>query len=380
MATHLKLPYGLQDGHLVHISQVANGLACACTCPGCDARLIARNGGKKKIAHFAHHKALECAHGLQTALHLAAKDIILKYRTFCLPGIAGQFEFTAAFLNSFAFDASQYKDIVFNEIYEESEYKIPARSIAVDNVTLERKTGDIIPDIILETPLGRLLVEVAVTHFIDDIKRDKIKSLGIPTIEIDLSQIPRDIDLQQLEDLLINGVEQKRWIYNPKLKAKLAAQRADYFDLARPYFEQENAEEPARQARMEQARLRAEEQQQYREHQRQSQAALLFRHKQQVEQARIEKYQQSLAFYATQLKPITIRKFPNGNTITAVKHVTTCPLGSRLYEGQPYSSVEADCRRCKYFRGYWHSNQSIVCLSNCSEQRESYRFTAIIDQ
>ncbi|MCR5890395.1 hypothetical protein LRS06_21950 [Hymenobacter sp. J193] len=57
MASPLYLPYGLRDGHLLHVLSVDNRLACGCTCPSCGARLVARNRGEKKAPHFAHYNA-----------------------------------------------------------------------------------------------------------------------------------------------------------------------------------------------------------------------------------------------------------------------------------------------------------------------------------
>lgn len=68
----------------------------------CGAQLVARNQGQQKVSHFAHHQALECPFGLQTALHLAAKDLFLQHRTFCLPGASGTFEFTDAYWPSYS--------------------------------------------------------------------------------------------------------------------------------------------------------------------------------------------------------------------------------------------------------------------------------------
>lgn len=46
------------DGILRHIDSVANGEACGCFCPdpSCGQVLIARNGGAKRIHHFAHKR------------------------------------------------------------------------------------------------------------------------------------------------------------------------------------------------------------------------------------------------------------------------------------------------------------------------------------
>ncbi|WHY77279.1 competence protein CoiA family protein [Neobacillus sp. WH10] len=63
-----KLPYGLKDGKLVHISDVEKGLKCECVCPACNHPLIARKG-EKTAHHFAHYNGSECAKSVETALH-----------------------------------------------------------------------------------------------------------------------------------------------------------------------------------------------------------------------------------------------------------------------------------------------------------------------
>jgi hypothetical protein len=344
MATALKLPYGLRDGQLLHISEVANGLGCACTCPGCGARLVARNQGQRKVAHFAHHQAPECPYGLQTAIHLAAKEVFLKYHAFCLPGAAGHFDFTPDYWASFDFDASFYEGCVPGTIHVADEYDYPKLYVAVYDVLLERKTEDIIPDIILCTENGPLLVEIAVTHFIDDKKHEKLKRLGIPTIEIDLSKVARDLALPELEDLLIHQTAHKRWAYNAKLDAKIDAHRQRYFEAMRPYFEEEHAEY-------------SREEKENKERQARQEAYKLYE-RQEAENKRLKREQREI-FYETQRKPIFSVKSPDYGRIS---QVFDCPDPRRAYEGQPYSLVEQDCRGCWYFRGGDREHESIICL------------------
>lgn len=72
---NMKIPFGLDDeGKLVHIDSVKNGIRCEYTCPDCKTTLIARNGGSKYIHHFAHANAITCNAG-EIILHLLAKDI-----------------------------------------------------------------------------------------------------------------------------------------------------------------------------------------------------------------------------------------------------------------------------------------------------------------
>lgn len=331
MATTLKLPYGLQGERLVHIGEVANGLACNCVCPGCGAQLVARNQGMVKAAHFAHYKAPECAVGLQTALHLAAKEVFLQHQTFRLPGAAGIIGFHAdyfakkEYFGTFDFDAASYQPYVENRLDLDCEYNFEARYVTIKHVLLEHRTGDIIPDIILETEVGPLLVEVAVTHFIDDVKLEKIKRLGISTVEIDLSKASRDMSGEALADLLIHQTDRKQWTYNPRLDAKVAARHTQYLETARPLFKAWHAE------------VLAVEQEAERERQQQ---------------------QQRKAFYATQVKPITHRGLSYGTA----RQVLGCPDPRRCFEGQTYSNVDADCFRCAHFRGYGAERKSVVCL------------------
>lgn len=331
MASTLKLPYGLQGNQLLHIKDVPNGLACACVCPGCGARLVARNQGKVKTAHFAHYQAPECATGLQTALHLAAKEVFLQQQTFRLPGAAGIIGFHAehfdkqAYFGSFAYDAASYQHAVENRLDLDCEYAFEARYVKINQVLLEHRTGDIIPDIILETEAGPLLVEVAVTHFIDEAKQEKIKRLGISTVEIDLSKASRELSSDALTDLLIHQTDRKRWAYNARLDAKVAARHAHYLEAARPLFAAWHT------------KLLHEQQEEERERQRQ---------------------QQRKEFYATQIKPITFK----GKRYGTARQVLGCPDPRRSFDGQLYSNVDADCLRCAHFRGYGAERKSVICL------------------
>ena len=69
-----QITYGLHSGDLVHITEVERGLACGCICPCCENQLIARKG--PIVAHHFAHAGENCEGGAETALHLAAKEIL----------------------------------------------------------------------------------------------------------------------------------------------------------------------------------------------------------------------------------------------------------------------------------------------------------------
>jgi len=62
------------------------------------------------------------------------------------------------------------------------------------------------------------LVEVAVTHFIDEEKQLKINNKKIPTFEIDVSRLKNGFTLAELEKALFDsGSYQAEWKYHPRL-------------------------------------------------------------------------------------------------------------------------------------------------------------------
>jgi hypothetical protein len=362
MASQLKLPYGLRDGQLWHISQVATGLACGCTCPGCGALLVARNSaGNVKVAHFAHYQALECTTGLQTAIHLAAKDIIAQHKQLCLPGLSGYLTFTPAFWASFSFEAQPYADELYdtttfmggvftpNSYETDSAYRFPARLVALDEVILEKRTGDIIPDIMVRIGTKWLLVEIAVTHFVDAEKRAKIRAMGLPAIEIDLSKIRRDIGLSDLEELIIRGEQHKQWLNNPALRRVVSQRRQRYFEKCRAEIEHLRAEQ-----------LREEAQQAAREQWQADQAT-----KSPAERALAQQRRQE--FYSKHYRPI-VERIAGG--LEFVYHVDDCPRAAHQLLDKPYANVEWDCFHCHAFRGYSPDRTAIVCLYDYLRRKE----------
>ena len=179
-----------ESGELAHVSEVQNGLKCRCTCPVCDGALIARQG-KIMEHHFAHANGEECRHAAETALHLAAKDILAKRKEIVLPEVALK--------ASYGFPRTVVA---------------PQRRYAIESAEVERKTGSIIPDVIVEVSGRQLLVEVTVTHGVDEAKLAKIRELGLSCLEIDLSDAPRGLGRDALETIVVDGSAQKRWLHN----------------------------------------------------------------------------------------------------------------------------------------------------------------------
>ncbi len=181
MGHKIKLPFALRNNHLISITEVESGFQSDCFCPCCGSQLLARKGDFN-VHHFAHSKS-DCEYGLESALHLFAKQILEKSKSIFLPELfAGKY--------------------LLNEKIE----------IPIDRVYLEERTGNIVPDVIILSGNRELFVEIAVTHFADYYKINKMKKMGIGGIEIDLSAYFSDSadsvnELLKtiLPDIIING-------------------------------------------------------------------------------------------------------------------------------------------------------------------------------
>ena len=185
------LIYGLQNNKIINIENVESGLACNCQFPSCGEKLVAKKG-KKVMHHFAHKSGATCEYGYETSLHLAAKEILSKTKEITIPAVY----------------------VHFPDSLKKDELICESKKITLDHIEVEHRLENIIPDLIVHSRNKVLLIEIYATHAIDETKLKKIKALNISTIEINLKKIDRSIDEKNFSELLINGVEEKKWIYN----------------------------------------------------------------------------------------------------------------------------------------------------------------------
>lgn len=211
-----ELIYGLKNENLVHVDNVKQGLECGCVCPNCGSKLIAKQGKINKH-HFAHEsKECDISVAQETALHYLAKEILSKSKKIILPKVIIEDKF--AFYDRHTYDNilfSNYNIINDINLFHKLE-KYQHTNKIIDNIIIEKYLEDIKPDILLEIEGKKLIIEIAVTHFIDRNKKQKIFNLDIPTIEIDLSSYKdkiNDLDRYELEKILIKQTKHKNWIY-----------------------------------------------------------------------------------------------------------------------------------------------------------------------
>ena len=217
----IKLAFGLKNGKIIHINELSlneHGLACGCICPSCGKNLQAKLGLKNRH-HFSHNSdncSVEST--TQTAVHLLAKEIISTQGKLLFPGI---------FVN---YSESKWYDYSYRSKVEPIFEAKKARTVNCDEVYLEKKLESIVPDIIFIKDNNQCIIEIAVTHFVDDKKSAKINELNLPALEIDLSNYydSQEFDRTAFEHDVINNCNNRKWLHYPAMD-KLLQKADDYY-------------------------------------------------------------------------------------------------------------------------------------------------------
>ncbi|MFT7374073.1 MAG: hypothetical protein ACI9T9_002775 [Oleiphilaceae bacterium] len=187
-------------GRIIHIKEADNGKRCDCVCLECGSPLIAVQGksGKRRW-HFSHSVDSNCS-GM-SVLHALAQEIL-----FSMSG-KGHIMLPPLFVHK--------RESLLNGDYFERKDNIREKPFFLSSVQLERRVGSHINDAVCYDENGNiLLVEVFVTNkkSEDDIK--SFQKQGIACIEIDLSNIPWDTSIEDITSILINEIDNKKFLQN----------------------------------------------------------------------------------------------------------------------------------------------------------------------
>ena len=69
---------------------------------------------------------------------------------------------------------------------------LPGHTVALQGIEVERRFGTYTPDVSAIDPSGILLIEIRVTHAVDDGKATRVDAHGYRMVEIDLSHLDRN--------------------------------------------------------------------------------------------------------------------------------------------------------------------------------------------
>ena len=202
------VPFGLKSGRMVRVEEVPKGLSCGCVCPACGYALVAKaKDSRHRRPHFAHYRDADCRTGFETTVHKAAKQLIADRLHLCLPGWDGDLDMPNPPILP--------DDAGF--IHQGRPVDYPPVRVPLVSVDLERSKGDYTPDVSAHDAQGELLIEVRVSHAVDERKRRRVQSEGIRMLEIDLSRLTLAQSLEPLvfEREVLENTANRIWISCP---------------------------------------------------------------------------------------------------------------------------------------------------------------------
>lgn len=179
-------------------AEVDAGLACDCSCVGCGAILVAKKGQKNRW-HFAHHKVETGENCAESAIHAAAKQVLLEQNWLTVP------ELTIVV-------SSQTK---LGLVMQESSTLCERRTIRFERSLPEVWETNIRPDVVGYRGEKKLLVEMYFRHKVDTDKLRKIAGLKLPSIEIDLSDMDLSTGFEAITQRVIHDTAFKSWLFFP---------------------------------------------------------------------------------------------------------------------------------------------------------------------
>lgn len=216
-----RVPFGLRDGRVWAPGEVPKGKACGCTCPGCHAPLAAKaQESRRKRPHFAHLTDTGCQTGRETGIHLRAKQLIAERQKLVIPAWGGDLVVMP--------NPPHARDDE-GRLHWGRRIDRPARRVGLSDIKVERSFGTYKPDVFAKDQFGELLIEIRVTHAVDDGKATRVQVQGRRMVEIDLSQLHRDTphDLSAFEHAVLDDHLNRSWISCPEAVADWQAAKQE---------------------------------------------------------------------------------------------------------------------------------------------------------
>lgn len=176
-------------------------------CRKCKSVLVVRIG-KIRAPHFSHPFGSLCSYsGNESVLHSQVKELIA----------SGSIEIMLPPVSERLIKTGIEYYVKDNVILGERVIPDPICFIP-DNAMCEYDLGSFRPDVLVEHGGKKYIIEILVTHAVDEEKRKRIEDIGIPAIEFDFSSYDPNKELpeEELCKIISKEVKNKKWIYNPE--------------------------------------------------------------------------------------------------------------------------------------------------------------------
>lgn len=177
------------SGEIVSVNDVDNGLECNCVCTKCDSVLVAKANKKdilyKKESHFAHYKITEC--NGESLEHIRAKEIIKSNKYLWIPTLEKNVKV-------------DFDEVRVEELIENSKYRA---------------------DLICIKNNKKVVIEIVVTHDMEEEKINYLQNKNIPTLSIYLNRVLSNGEFSEKRfSEYVLKESKKQWVVNSKLSKK----------------------------------------------------------------------------------------------------------------------------------------------------------------
>lgn len=127
----------------------------------------------------------------------------------------------------------EYRDTLIRYMPDQKEVSrrihLEGRAYRITNVRLENRLQGVIPDVICTASHGpitlELMVEVAVTHKVDQAKLTRIRDMGMACLEIDAQRLGKGgrTTVDELRSMVLSQTRNKIWLYHPDIEMQRRA-------------------------------------------------------------------------------------------------------------------------------------------------------------
>lgn len=167
---------------------------------------------------FAHHGAAGTHACLEAAIHAAGKQALLDANGLFVP----------------RYEIEVVDRSAEGEIIRLTSEMSAARRVRFDRSQAEVAIQGVRPDVVGYRGNRILLVEIFVTHRVDESKQRKLDEQGLPALEIDLSDLPSRgaaLGLDAVRQRVVDDPDHKRWLVHPGTLVAQAKLRAELAEL-----------------------------------------------------------------------------------------------------------------------------------------------------
>ena len=191
----LKLPYGVKNGKLIHVSLVESGKKCGCTSPLDEGTPLVARKGEKNREHFATRSSCVPGAAYETVFHRLAKEVLSDTRSLLVPSIELALENRVLTL--------QLARVVENAEVG-SERRIRDSAFTADSVLALSVQG----------ARRELIVEWVVTHPCEQEKIEFLRARRVPSIEIEVGLAAESLSPERVGKWMLFEAPRK-WIWHP---------------------------------------------------------------------------------------------------------------------------------------------------------------------